>query len=222
MGHDRTILTGQDVDAEQLADWRLLFHSLHARFETGDFTTGASLVAAIAEAADAVDHHPDVTLTYPRVDVRRSSHDAGGVTQRDIRLARTISDLAAELGATPRPEQAIAMELALDSHDHAEVKRFWIALLDYVAHRERDDEINDPFGVLPTIWFQETEPHDPPRQRWHVDIRIPPDVVEDRIAAALAAGGTLVTDEYAPSFWVLADPHGNRACITTWMGRDPS
>jgi len=40
------------------------------------------------------------------------------------------------------------------------------------------------------------------------------------VAAGLEAGGTLVTDEYAPRFWVLADPHGNRACITSGQGRD--
>lgn len=43
---------------------------------------------------------------------------------------------------------------------------------------------------------------------------------EARIAAAIAAGGRLVTDEYAPSFWVLADTEGNEACISTagWTG----
>jgi 4a-hydroxytetrahydrobiopterin dehydratase len=56
--------------------------------------------------------------------------------------------------------------------------------------------------------------------RFHLDVRVPPDVVDDRIAAALAAGGTLVSDEHAPRFWVLADPQGNRACLTTGRGRD--
>ncbi len=220
MDDDHTILTGPDVEGEALHDWRILFGTLHARFDTGDFATGARLVAAVADAADAVDHHPDVTLTYPRVDIRLTSHDVGGVTQRDVRLARTISALAADLGATPRPEQTQAIELALDTPDHTTVKAFWVALLGYRAHPERDDELNDPFGVLPTIWFQTTEPHDPPRQRWHIDVRIPPEVAGSRIAAALAAGGALVSDEYAPSFWVLADPDGNRACITTWLDRD--
>ena len=50
--------------------------------------------------------------------------------------------------------------------------------------------------------------------------RVPPEVVQLRVAAGLEAGGTLVTDEYAPRFWVLADPHGNRACITSGEGRD--
>jgi 4a-hydroxytetrahydrobiopterin dehydratase len=46
-------------------------------------------------------------------------------------------------------------------------------------------------------------------------------VVEGRIAAAIEAGGELVDDTAAPAFWVLADPQGNRACLTTWQGREP-
>jgi 4a-hydroxytetrahydrobiopterin dehydratase len=52
-------------------------------------------------------------------------------------------------------------------------------------------------------------------------VRVPPEVAEDRVKAALEAGGTLVSDERAPTVWVLADTHGNKACVTTWLGRDP-
>jgi len=62
-------------------------------------------------------------------------------------------------------------------------------------------------------------PHDV-EQRFHLDVRVPPEVAESRVRAAVAAGGTLVDDGYAPRFWVLADAQGNRACITTWLGRD--
>ena len=77
-----------------------------------------------------------------------------------------------------------------------------------------------PNGALPTLWFQQTDPHEPPRQRFHVDIRVPPEVARERIAAALEAGGTLVSDERAPAFWVLADVEGNKACICTGEARD--
>ncbi len=49
---------------------------------------------------------------------------------------------------------------------------------------------------------------------------MPPEVVDSRIRQALDAGGTLVSDHEAPAVWVLADPQGNKACITTWQGRD--
>lgn len=217
---DRRLLDGHAVDAEGLDDWRLLFTRLHARFETGDFATGVRLVEAIGAAADTADHHPDVDLTYPRVDVRLSSHDVGGVTARDVRLAREISAAAARLGATARPDRVSVLELALDTPDFAEVKPFWAALLGFVDNPHHDGELNDPDGTMPSIWAQSTDPHETPRQRWHLDLRVPPEVAQTRIRAALDAGGTMVSDERAPAFWVLADAQGNQACVTTWQGRD--
>jgi 4a-hydroxytetrahydrobiopterin dehydratase len=61
----------------------------------------------------------------------------------------------------------------------------------------------------------------PRRNRIHLDISVPHDEAQHRIQATLAAGGRLVSDAEAPAFWVLADPEGNEACITTWQGRDP-
>lgn len=52
-----------------------------------------------------------------------------------------------------------------------------------------------------------------------VDVRHAHDRAEERIAAALAAGGRLVTDECAPAYWVLADPEGNEARVCTWLTR---
>jgi 4a-hydroxytetrahydrobiopterin dehydratase len=54
------------------------------------------------------------------------------------------------------------------------------------------------------------------RQRFHVDVHVDPDQAQGRIDAALAGGGTLVSDEHAPSFTVIADPEGNKACVCTW------
>ena len=96
MGHD-------EVEAEGLADWASSPRALHARFATGDFATGLRLVNAIGAEAEAMNHHPDLDLRYPHLDVKLTSHDAGGVTDRDIRLARRISELAAAEGATRRP-----------------------------------------------------------------------------------------------------------------------
>lgn len=219
--NDKTLLHGHDIEAELLGDWRILFATLHARFETGDFATGVKLVEAIGKAADEVDHHPDVDLTYPRVDVRLTSHDVGGVTLRDVRLARVISDLAGRLGATPKPGETSVLEIGLDTADFGEIRDFWAALLGYET-TDRDDELVDPDGTMPTIWAQDTEPHERPQQRWHFDLRLPPEVADARIAKALAAGGTMVSDERAPTFWVLADAQGNQACLTTWIGRGTS
>lgn len=211
-------LSGHELEGALLADWRVLFGVLHARFETGDFATGLRLVEKIGAAAEAANHHPDVDLTYPSVVVRLTSHDSGGVTSRDVDLARQISDFAGGLGAKAVPSATSVLELALDTWDLEEIKPFWIAVLGYEA---TDDarEVVDATGTRPTIWFQECERHDESHQRWHLDLRIPPEEVEGRLKAALEAGGTMVSDERAPTFWVLADAQGNKACITTWIGR---
>ncbi|MDO9455641.1 4a-hydroxytetrahydrobiopterin dehydratase [Nocardioides sp.] len=213
-------LTEQDVEGELLADWRMLIDRLHASFDTGDFVTAVRLVDAIALAAEQMDHHPDLDLSYGRLDVRLLSRDVGGVTSRDVVLARTISELALAAGATPHPERTSVLELALDSADEAKIRPFWAALLAYdTVEAWGETQLRDGTGRRASIWFQPTDAHDVPRQRWHLDLRIPPEVVADRIAAAVAAGGVLVDDSAAPAFWVLADPQGNRACLTTWQGR---
>ncbi|MFL6152842.1 MAG: 4a-hydroxytetrahydrobiopterin dehydratase [Ornithinibacter sp.] len=220
MSDDRTTLTGAQVEEEGIADWRVLFWALHARFRTGDFATGLRLVNRIAEAAEAADHHPDVELRYGHVHVRLFSHDVFGVTARDVRLARTISELAAEEGVVADPTAVQVLEIARATDDPLRLKPFWRAVLGLADSPLHDQELVDPTGVLPTVWFQRTEPHDEPRQRFHLDLRVPPELVQGRLEAALAAGGTLVSDEHAPAFWVLADPDGNKVCLTTWRGRD--
>lgn len=213
---DKTLLTPDQVQAEELTDWCLMLRTIRARFLTGDFNTGTTLVTRIAEAADAMNHHPDVDLRFPHVDVALTSHDVDGVTARDIRLARTVSQLAADLGAAPAPDRVQVLELALDTADHEAIKPFWRAILGY-ADAPRADEVLDPAGQSPALWFQEAAAHDRPHQRFHVDVHVSPEHADSRVRAALEAGGTLVDETAAPSFWVLADSDGNRACVCTWQ-----
>ncbi|WP_346655153.1 VOC family protein [Arthrobacter sp. 260] len=192
---------------------------MHARFGIPDYATGAAIVAAIAEAAAAKNHHPSITLTTSYVDLSLISHDVGGVTQRDVDLARAVSDIAREMGLPPSPEALGGLELSLDTANLAAVGPFWAALLTGNADAQEGDDIVDPNGRMPVLWFQSTDPHDTPRQRFHVDLWVPHDVAEQRIAAAVAAGGRVVDDEQAPAFVVLADPEGNKACVCTCLNR---
>ena len=217
---DPTTLSFAEVEAAGLTDWRQLFEALHTRFETGGFNQGLALVTRIAALADEANHHPDVDLRYPHVNVTLSSHDVAGVTSRDIDLARSISAAAAELGVEADPTANAVVEIALDSPDYRTVKPFWRAVLGLQDSPTHDQELLDPSGALPTLWVQETTPHEEPRQRFHLDIRVPPEVAQERVAAALAAGGVLVSDEQAPRFTVLADAQGNKVCVTTGLGRD--
>jgi len=91
-------LSAAELTEAGLAGWRLTGEALSATFRTRKFSTGLELVNRIAASAEKANHHPDLTLTYPEVRVTLSSHDVGGITSRDIDLARTISSHAADLG----------------------------------------------------------------------------------------------------------------------------
>lgn len=86
------------VEAEGLADWKLVDGALQAQFDTGSFSVGLDLVNQVGAAAEEADHHPDVELQYPHVGITLMSHDVEGITQRDVRLARKISEMASAAG----------------------------------------------------------------------------------------------------------------------------
>jgi 4a-hydroxytetrahydrobiopterin dehydratase len=204
-----------EVVAEGIDDWPYFLKRLHSRFRTGSFVKGLELVTRITEAAEAANHHPDVVLTYPHVDVTLSSHDVGGVTSRDIDLARKISAIAGELGVATAAREVSVLELALDVPDAAEVRDFWATVLGY-DQDDSEPEVWDDAGRNSTLWFQ-TAPSatGEVQQRFHLDIVVPRQVAEERVQAALDAGGTLVSTDDVPSFWVLADQHGNKVCVCT-------
>lgn len=213
------LTSAQIIDAE-LQDWTKLAEALRARFATGNFAAGAAFVAAIADAAEAANHHPDVTLTYPTVEVRLTSHDQGGVTSRDVALARQISAIAAERGIGSDPHRLWLVELGLDTADGDAVGPFWASVLAGDASRVAGDDVIDPTGQSPLLWFQHSDSQAADRQRFHLDVWVHPDTLDDRIAAAVAAGGTVVDRSPYPSFVVLADPDGNKACFCTHLDRD--
>ena len=220
MTDPKRLLRYAELQEEGLEDWRFFLMGLHARFRTGSFVKGLELVTRITQAAEEADHHPDVVLTYPRVDVDLHSHDVHGVTSRDVALARRISSIAAELGVEAAPGEVSTLEIALDVPDAEEVKPFWAAVLGYAAGEEAPDVV-DPAGRNSTLWFQPAPgATGPAQQRFHLDIVVPREVAEERVRAAVAAGGTLVSADAAPAYWVLADGHGNKVCVCTSDGRD--
>jgi 4a-hydroxytetrahydrobiopterin dehydratase len=89
--------------ADGVEDWRVVSGVACAYFSTGSFRAGVTLVDAIGELADAANHHPDVDLRYPSVLVRLSTHDVGGLSSRDVALARQISAAARDQGVSADP-----------------------------------------------------------------------------------------------------------------------
>jgi 4a-hydroxytetrahydrobiopterin dehydratase len=214
-------LSTQEILDARLDDWRKLAQALHARYRVADFRAAAAFAAAVAEAAGAAGHQPDLKMTQDVVDVALCTREDGlWVTGKDIALAREISDIARQQGLTPEPTSVTQLELALDTADDGRVAPFWSALLTGSPGNSIYDSVFDPTGRVPSLWFQGTGEHEPPRQRWHFDLWLAPEVADERIAAAVAAGGSVVYDDEAPSFTVLADPDGNRVCVCTCLERN--
>ena len=213
-------LTTAEVVDRVPPGWALLVDGLQTRIATGEFAVGVALVTRIGAAAEQLGHFPDLTLRTDAVDVRLSTAAVHGVTAADLRLAAEIANLVEQSGLTASTRGTSRLELGLDSPDLDAVAGFWAAVLAarHQAGSDFGDEVRDPSDALPTVWFQPSGSEEP-RQRWHPDVWIDPAEVQDRIDAALAAGGTLVSDAEAPAFWVLSDPQGNKVCLCTWQGR---
>jgi len=220
---DKKRLTAPEIAAGLPDGFRHLPGRLMARYRLADFAAAQALAAAIGEHAEQAGHHPDLLVGWGYVEVRLSSHDVGGITARDLRLAGQISAAARDADAHPEPASLQIVDWGLDTWASAEVLPFWRAILGYgetTGDLIDEDELVDPKGRGgPTVWFQQTGQHGTPHQRFHPDVWVPVDEAERRLEAALAAGGRLVSDSEAPSFWVLADPQGNRACICTVQDR---
>jgi 4a-hydroxytetrahydrobiopterin dehydratase len=222
MTDPRQRLTAAEVREAGLGDWRQLAQGIRARFRTGAFSTGLELVARVGAAAEEADHHPDVALAYGEVIITLSSHDVRGITSRDVDLARRISDIAAQLEAEADPTGLTQLECALDTADGSRLAPFYAALF---GGEVRNGEPVDPSGQVPAMWFQEPDgggpelPPTDPEQRWHLDVWVAHDEGERRLQTVLNAGGRLVSDAAAPSYWVVEDADGNRSCICTQQGR---
>ncbi|MDQ1615919.1 MAG: 4a-hydroxytetrahydrobiopterin dehydratase [Actinomycetota bacterium] len=205
-------------ESSGIEDWRVVFEGACAHFRTKSFAVGVALVDEIGRLADAANHHPDVDLRYAGVTVRLVTHDVDGLSEHDVALAQQISAAARELGVAADPTRVQTVQVAIDRLVAAEVQPFWRAVLGY--QEAGDEDLVDPQGRGPSIWFQQMDEPRTARNRIHVDISVPHDQAEARIAAAIAAGGNLVSDANAPAWWTLADAEGNEAVVATWMGRD--
>ncbi|MET0495516.1 MAG: VOC family protein [Actinoplanes sp.] len=205
------ITAGQFHAAEGVEDWRSLYHLVSAHFVAGSLGRGIALVDEIGRLTDEAEQQ------YLTIDLRGTGVTVS-LSRRDIALARRISAAAGKLGIPADPAAVQLINVTLDALAGPDVLPFWQALLGY--RRIGDDYLADPARRGPGFGLQPMDVARPQRNRLHLDIAVPHDQAEARIAAALAAGGHLVTDEHAPKWWVLADAEGNEACVATWVGRE--
>lgn len=224
------MLRGEQIAEAALTDWRKLAQGLHARYLVPDFAAAARLITTIAEAGDAAGHHPRVRIGDGHVDLELVTTDAvyrdeddgselvvEWVTQQDVDLARVIERLAAEQDLRADPTAVSEVELGLDVAASDDVAPVWAALLTgdpgAQGRGTPGDEIRDATVRVPNLWFGDLDEGGTPAQRVHVEVYVAPEVVQARVDAAVAAGGTVVDDSQSPGLTVIADQEGNRGVV---------
>ncbi len=205
--------------------WRYVLGEFRTQVLTGSLPLAAD-VAARAAAVPEAQGHLRMDVRADRVVFSLQTAAVAWVTPRDVELAHRISAMAEEFRLTTTTGGARSvqvLEIGIDAMEIAKIRPFWKAVLAYADEPGRsgpEDALVDPVGQGPAIWFQQMDAPRPQRNRIHFDVSVPHDEAHPRIEATVAAGGKVVYDAEAPAFWVLADPEGNEACITTWQGRD--
>ncbi|SER77348.1 4a-hydroxytetrahydrobiopterin dehydratase [Pedococcus cremeus] len=227
------MLRGKQIAEANLPDWRKLAQGLHARYLVDDFGAAVRFVAAVGEAGDALGHHPRVSIGKGYVDLELVTDDAiyrdddgaehvvEWVTQQDVDLARRITEIAADHKVDADPSSVSEIELGLDTARSATIAPVWAALLTGSAESQgrgtASDEIRDATGRVPNLWFADADEGGASGPRFHIEVYVAPEVAGQRIAAAVAAGGTVVDDSDAPSLTVIADQDGNKGVVCVDM-----
>jgi 4a-hydroxytetrahydrobiopterin dehydratase len=224
---------GRRLTRQQMSDavtglgWRYLQGGIRAAVRVPSLAHATAVLGHVVDAAgESADGHLLADVRADRVLFTVQAPGEGELSARDLDLAATIAATIRQLGLTIGPavgEHAVqSIEIAIDAIDIAAVRPFWMAVLGYADESGAGPAaaIDDPRQQGPAVWFQQMDAPRPQRNRIHVDVLVAHDEAPQRIQAALAAGGRLVSDAEAPAFWVLADVEGNEACVCTWQGRD--
>ena len=197
--------------AEGVADWVVLHGGAMAVFRVPSLAEAARLAEAVAQISGL--DGALMTLTDGQLTVRLT-RGVFRLEERHVGLAQAVSAVAREHGATADRTMDREVQLAIAAQPDAIDVGFWRAVLGYAELA--DDNAVDPLGHGSTVWMQSLDPAKSLRHAMHVDVSVAREQAEQRLAAALAAGGRIVDDSDAPIAWVLADRAGNRVCIAAW------
>lgn len=200
------------LGAEGVDDWVVLHGGATAVFRVGSLVEGARLAEAVASVAG---DDPGILLTVAsdRLTVRLT-RDLWQLETRHVDVARAVSAVVSTHGARADRRAVQEVQLAIAAQPDAIAVGFWRSVLGYAPMA--DDNGVDPLGHGSTVWMQELDPEKALRHAMHVDVSVAREQAQQRLAAALAAGGRIVDDSEAPRWWILADPAGNRVCIAAW------
>ena len=205
--------------------WRVVAGGPTVHYPTGTYAAGALLVQAITGLGTAGGGEPHVDLRPEGVTVRLPifGPEGDGFSREYAEVAQRISAAARELGLQADPSVPQTLQFAVDAMIPPDVAPFWRAVLGGYVDRDDEYDLIDPHWRQPAINFGQMDAPRPQRNRIHINLYVPYDQAEPRIRAALAAGGHIVTDQFAPSWWVLADSEGNEVCVAPigWEGDVP-
>jgi 4a-hydroxytetrahydrobiopterin dehydratase len=199
--------------ADGLDDWVVLHGGATAVFVVPSLTSALQLAEAVAGVPGFEESGALMTTSGGQLTVRLT-RGVFRLEQRHVDLARAVSDVAAAQGAVADRSRVQEVQLAIAARPDESNVGFWRAVLGYSA-LDDDNEV-DPLGHGSTVWMQELDPAKTLRHAMHVDVSLAREHAEERLAAALAAGGRIIDESEAPAAWILADPAGNRVCITAW------
>lgn len=197
--------------AEDVADWVVLHGGPMAVFRVPSLVEAARLAEAVAHVPGLDGAAVLMTIADDQLTVRLT-RDLWQLEQRHVHLARAVSTVARAHGAVVDRARAQEVSFAIAAQPDAIDVGFWRAALGYAG--ASDDNAVDPLGHGSVVWMQDLDPTKPLRHAMHVDVSVAREQVEERLAAALAAGGRIV--DTAPTHWTLADRAGNRVCICAW------
>jgi 4a-hydroxytetrahydrobiopterin dehydratase len=202
--------------AEGGGDWVVLHGGAVAVFRVASLVDAARLAEAVAQVPGL--DGSLLTLTDSQLTVRLT-RGVFRLEERHVELARAVSAVARDHGATADRSRAQEVQVAVAAQPDAIDVGFWRAVLGY--DELDDDNAVDPLGHGSTVWMQDLDPEKSLRHAMHVDVSVAREQAEARLAAALAAGGRIVDDSSAPGAWILADRAGNRVCIAAWPDGAP-
>jgi len=218
------ITPAQFQETPGLGDWRVLGDGGCAHFRTASLAESVRFVQAISELPAAREHPPDIDIRPGGVTVRvvTVSDDYFGMSEQDATVARQVSGIAHRLGLTPDPSALQSLLIIPGAKGIAGIMPFWRAVLGYEPRPDSPEEdLVDPHGRGTALWFEEMDDlRADGGGNIHVAVWVPAEQAEARVAAALAAGGQVVRDDYAPAWWTLADSAGNEVDIATISSRD--
>jgi 4a-hydroxytetrahydrobiopterin dehydratase len=86
------VLADEEVDEELSEGWERDGDEIVRTYEFDDYLDGAEFLTELAEIAEEEFHHPEMTLGYEELEVRLTTHDAGGITEKDLRTAELFEN----------------------------------------------------------------------------------------------------------------------------------